>query len=61
MQRYDYFSNYQNFSKKNFSFYENYFLALICINSKTFYTLLYITRERGTFKQKEKEVQTVRT
>ena len=49
MQRYDFFPNYQNFSRKNFSFYEKYSQALICINFKTFYTLLYIMRERRFF------------
>ena len=49
MQRYDFFPNHQNFSKKNFSFQQKYFLVLICVNSKTFYTLLYITREEGGY------------
>ena len=42
MQRYNFFPNYQNFSKKKFSFYRKKFEDLTKIKSSNIYTLLYI-------------------
>ena len=42
VQRYDIFSNYQNFSREIFIFNANFMLLLIIINLKNTYTLLYI-------------------
>jgi len=49
MQRYDFFPNYQNFSKKKFSFYRKKFEDLICVKAKPLLHLIIIIRTRELF------------